>query len=457
MFCNNCGKEFKDDAKFCSNCGAQSAANVQPEPIQQESVRQDTIQQEAQTAENPSPGGFDYVPRKKSSGGKILFSLVAVLAAVALIAAGAVTSGFGLFVSNAKNTKALKAKNPVALAYEGINGISLLNSFGFDLDMTDSFASKSNFEGYIKHGKTVEDTVFYVKLTIDGEKREAALYNGNIYFEEDKDEFYFFSLSKLFENARESLDDEIDWIEDSYYYSAEQKRAMIKMYETYKEMLSIDYINKYLGSGKIDREKLVDSLYSDILTPDLFSTMGEDVPSEYFTSGAIRQLSELAEAFIHEGLSDESVSDDVVPSIEKSKERGITTYNCEIDFYEAVKESLTYLADNYDKYKELKSSAEGLIKDSQYSDEISAELDLPNLSVETVITALRDMALGELSDIDLDNAEFTVAVDNKGFLRELGFEYDIIDFSLEITDPNEVKPDLKKLQSIAKDAEEYEF
>ena len=36
MFCRNCGKEMRDDARFCPNCGAPLEKKEEPAPAEAE-------------------------------------------------------------------------------------------------------------------------------------------------------------------------------------------------------------------------------------------------------------------------------------------------------------------------------------------------------------------------------------------------------------------------------------
>ena len=64
MFCENCGKELKENAKFCDECGAKvtivppSAVPSEPE-VQENAYTQDTPQPEAPQPQQPQQGWQD--------------------------------------------------------------------------------------------------------------------------------------------------------------------------------------------------------------------------------------------------------------------------------------------------------------------------------------------------------------------------------------------------------------
>ena len=111
MFCNNCGKELENGAKFCNNCGApqQISNTVEPQPAAQESTTTPVSQPVAETQSavpyveptqsqqtvpqygnatqyNPNANLVPPVKAKKSSTGCIVGIIVAVIIGVIIIA-----------------------------------------------------------------------------------------------------------------------------------------------------------------------------------------------------------------------------------------------------------------------------------------------------------------------------------------------------------------------------------
>ncbi len=79
MFCNKCGAQLEDDARFCPNCGAEAAATgeaVTPQPSTQDEA------QPQLPVETPPPA-----KKKKKKGLKIVLACVGVLALIAAILA----------------------------------------------------------------------------------------------------------------------------------------------------------------------------------------------------------------------------------------------------------------------------------------------------------------------------------------------------------------------------------
>ncbi len=75
MFCENCGKELKDNAKFCENCGAKvkilpesevPSAEAQQEEYAQAAPAQEAPQEAAQEVQQPQQGWQDQSPAQEA-------------------------------------------------------------------------------------------------------------------------------------------------------------------------------------------------------------------------------------------------------------------------------------------------------------------------------------------------------------------------------------------------------
>ena len=111
MFCNNCGKELENGAKFCNNCGAQQQISntVEPQPAFQESTatpvsqpvesaqstvpyaqpannQQNSPQYSNSVPYNPNANLVPPVKAKKSSTGCIIGIIIAAVVGVIIIA-----------------------------------------------------------------------------------------------------------------------------------------------------------------------------------------------------------------------------------------------------------------------------------------------------------------------------------------------------------------------------------
>ena len=104
MFCRNCGKEMRDDAKFCPSCGmVNSAAGPSGESAQHPQT-------------NPSSSAGSPGPKKKRRGAGL--AIGAGVAAVAVVGVLVVTVS-GLFVS--PKSRVEKAVAKTISAYSGID------------------------------------------------------------------------------------------------------------------------------------------------------------------------------------------------------------------------------------------------------------------------------------------------------------------------------------------------
>ena len=178
----------------------------------------------------------------------------------------------------------------------------------------------------------------------------------------------------------------------------------------------------------------------------------DDSPVRSITTKSLNQAFALAEAFIHDGLEDEGVLNNILFSSNKNESSDLTTFSCNVDLYNGLREFFRYLLENYERYADLKSAAEALIKNEDVAEEIRHNLNVNAISVSSVIIALRDLALGEIAYLPSDNADFTVTVDKSGILQELRFLYYNFRMSVDIYDQNRVQPDestLKNMQSKA--------
>jgi len=421
MFCSNCGKEIKGVGTFCTNCGARQQVVNQQTPHHQANVQQ-------------TSGDQHGAAPKKFITKKLLVLLIAVVVAVTLVVAG-----LGLLTG--------RSQNPVALVYDGIGGLLALDSFSFNFNGT-VYGDNARCDGYIKFGKTVDDIVLYAKVSSTMNSGTVALHQGSIYFAEGRDT-QTVSVSDILSQLRNQLDNEIASMERYRYYSADQIRTKRSQNQKLKEMLSIGYINNYLESGRIDSEKLLETMFSSL--NDL--NLSEDSPQKYFTPKAMKQALSLAEAFIHSGLENKDVLNKTLPYIDKRKNGGNTTYTFTVDSYNGLKEFFNYVSNNYAKYTDLNSAAEGLINDRQFADSIENTLNLTVLTVPAVIGVIRDLILGELSNAMREEMRFTVTADNKGLLQEFSFSYGRdANVSLEISDQNRVKPDENTLNALKSSA-----
>ncbi len=96
MFCEECGKQIPDDARFCENCGAPVSFVEEPEPPYQEPLYQAPPSREPSYRVNPvypsyeNPVSGQQVPEKKKKGGAstvliIVLSVVAVALTCAVV------------------------------------------------------------------------------------------------------------------------------------------------------------------------------------------------------------------------------------------------------------------------------------------------------------------------------------------------------------------------------------
>ena len=472
MFCHKCGKEIAGYESFCGSCGANLSIATEQPPAQQAGYTQQPHAQQAGYTQQPHahhPTGKPAARTGRGSSKKLLVSIVAGVLVVALVITGFATSWFGLGNRQPQGPNggsppgtgrpddsrpsARRAQNPVALAYDGVNGLLSQSSFSFSLTVYSRYGSTVRCDGYVKIGRTVDDLVFYAEVNDGGYRTVAALYQGNLYWGERGYNIYTESIANLFMEAQDNLERQIYYLETDGWYSDDYIRRMTDQYRKFQEFLNISYINSYLRSGYIDRDKVMETLITEYFKVIL----GYGIFGDYITSDAMLQAFELVEAFIQNELENEEALGRTISGLESRSDRGNTVYTYVLDFYGSVREFFNYLAENYDKYPRLESAAEAMLSDREIADGLTYELGITTVSVPAVIRALRDSALGEISYMDYTGLNVSVAVDSKGVLYELHCAIGRDSLSLEIYDHDSVTIDVNVFDSLIREAIENPY
>lgn len=86
MFCNNCGKQNPDGAKFCSGCG--STISVEPPVAPVQPVQQPTYQASVQQPVYQAPVQQDIAPAPKKSNGKLIAIIISIVVVIGLVVGG---------------------------------------------------------------------------------------------------------------------------------------------------------------------------------------------------------------------------------------------------------------------------------------------------------------------------------------------------------------------------------
>ena len=96
MFCNNCGNQLPDGAKFCNVCGAAIQSPVSKAPVtQQPQVPQQPFGHQSNSTNPcpPDPAPINPTPAKKKKTGLVIGIVVAVVFAVIAVVGGLIGTG----------------------------------------------------------------------------------------------------------------------------------------------------------------------------------------------------------------------------------------------------------------------------------------------------------------------------------------------------------------------------
>ncbi len=74
MFCSHCGKEIRDDASFCPECGTPVYRKEELQPAAEDEEKSSTVADSEQTSASdtnhaPAGGGYFYSPQQNPYGG----------------------------------------------------------------------------------------------------------------------------------------------------------------------------------------------------------------------------------------------------------------------------------------------------------------------------------------------------------------------------------------------------
>jgi len=375
--------------------------------------------------------------------------------------------------------------NPVASLYDGINGMLAMDSFNY------SFTAKADgdsykVKGYLSYGKNLDETVFYGKIT-GGETFEVGVYDGDVFLVNTNYGYgYKYNIEDMLEEAQDSIDDKIDyyedfdedyyldrgWDEDEIEVQLDAIKSSIASLEQMREYFDIDFINSLFSGKHLNRDSIVNNLFNAVFLI-AFSTpravvypegtkvkAGFDI-SKVWTTEAYKAVFNMFEAFVHDGLGNDKILNNIIDDLERSKDGSNTTTTFTVDIYSLIEEAFDYAIANYKKYPDIEKSWKSLLEYDEIYDEIDSELDY-EADIEDltdVLTVAKDLALGELAyelshwRDGYDEAEVSVTVNKSGQLQEFKIEIGGIKLSLSLTNIGKADMDLDDLEDLADEAD----
>ncbi|MDR1642732.1 MAG: zinc-ribbon domain-containing protein [Clostridiales bacterium] len=406
MFCEKCGTELKDGAKFCAKCGA--------------------VQNGGPNASTPLPiGEQTNAPKnvvrpysQKAPWKKAIIPIIIACLAIALIIFGITrcssdssgsSSGFSLIPK--------KASNPLAVTYDSLKNILKMHSFEYKASMSTMYNVSVEAEGYVSYGNSLDELIVLANLKstafIGSARQVLGIYGG-----------YAFT----YDESRNTT--EVNALEDAY-------EDVTDDYDEYTEDFDINDIfkNKSLNLseyGSSIKRSLIKAANDQLSENDI------DIEIEMYHIDAMLKI---FDNFFYKAMNDEEVQSNVLKNIKSSKKDNLTTYDYDVDLQDFIKEFYTYVLDEIEKDKKLMELQEQLEDISD--DEV--------INYEAILKMARDSLLSELASSELNIIKLSVTVDKSKNLRELEIDSnmeDLFNIEIKLDSINSVKPNTEYLQDM---------
>ncbi|MCL1792828.1 MAG: zinc ribbon domain-containing protein [Oscillospiraceae bacterium] len=455
MYCNECGAQVKDDAKFCAKCGAgQIAAPEKLSPAQN-------------PYEGPPPSQTTITlepvaPAKKPAIAKIV-SIVA--AAVVILGVGA--AGF-LFIPKLFAGSKPKADNCLAVMLDAIENAGSLSSFEYKITASQGDEGKFALSGFLALGKDLQNSILEIKADIED---DSSRMDGRAVFHNGFFGVYSRSVSEY-------------WGDEELYEYVNIQDILGNFYDMLSQMgvdieeLGVD-ANNFIKNGRINYGeferigKKISENSSDYLDgfgglEDFgdFGIEGDLDISEYLGKlPAIgEELNKMFEKFLYVECEKEAVLGEFVSGPEISKENGSTTYKYSVNPIKLIKALMKYIIESVPKYPEISALLEDLAGAQKMT--LDEFLNFASYSLRN--------ALEEISDEE-NEIKFTVTVSKNRILEKLAvsfdmktydWEYDVssgeyglvdgvasFSFTIALSGHDSVKPDAGEIESFMKKAE----